>query len=58
MAFSDICTHLGCRVNWHPEVQNYVSPCHDGHFEVSIPRHQVITWEVQLIAHSNHARSM
>jgi Rieske Fe-S protein len=30
--FSDICTHLGCRVNWHPDLEHYVSPCHDGHF--------------------------
>lgn len=32
--FSDICTHLGCRVNWHPDIQHYISPCHDGHFDV------------------------
>lgn len=32
--FSDICTHLGCRVHWRPELQHYVSPCHDGHFDV------------------------
>ena len=32
--FSDICTHLGCRVTWHPEIQHYVSPCHDGHFDI------------------------
>ena len=32
--FSNICTHLGCRVAWHPDIQNYVSPCHDGHFDV------------------------
>ncbi len=32
--FSDICTHLGCRVNWHPDVQHYISPCHDGHFDI------------------------
>ncbi len=31
--FSDICTHLGCRVRWHADIQNYVSPCHDGHFD-------------------------
>jgi quinol---cytochrome c reductase iron-sulfur subunit, bacillus type len=31
--FSDICTHLGCRVTWHPNIENYVSPCHDGHFD-------------------------
>jgi len=32
--FSDICTHLACRVNWHPELGHYVSPCHDGHFDI------------------------
>lgn len=23
-----------CRVSWHPNIQNYVSPCHDGHFDI------------------------
>jgi Rieske Fe-S protein len=32
--FSDICTHLGCRVSWHPDTQHYISPCHDGHFDI------------------------
>lgn len=32
-AFSDICTHLGCRVTWHADQGHYVSPCHDGHFD-------------------------
>ena len=32
--FSDICTHLGCRVTWHPDQQHYISPCHDGHFDI------------------------
>ena len=32
--FSDICTHLGCRVTWHPDLQHYISPCHDGHFDL------------------------
>jgi Rieske Fe-S protein len=32
--FSDICTHLGCRVTWHPEQEHYISPCHDGHFDL------------------------
>ncbi len=34
-AFSDICTHLGCRVTWHPHIQHYISPCHDGHFDIT-----------------------
>jgi len=32
--FSDICTHLACRVKWHPDQQHYISPCHDGHFDI------------------------
>lgn len=32
--FSDICTHLSCRVSWHTDIQEYVSPCHDGHFDI------------------------
>lgn len=30
--FSNICTHLGCRVNWNEEQQVYICPCHDGIF--------------------------
>lgn len=32
--FSDICTHLGCKVTWHPDQGHYISPCHDGHFDL------------------------
>lgn len=32
--FSDICTHLGCRITWHPDQGHYISPCHDGHFDI------------------------
>jgi len=32
--FSDICTHLGCRVTWHSDQEHYISPCHDGHFDL------------------------
>ena len=32
--FSDICTHLGCRVNWHSDQGHYISPCHYGHFDM------------------------
>lgn len=31
--FSDVCTHLGCRVTWHADQEHYISPCHDGHFD-------------------------
>ena len=32
--FSDVCTHLGCRVTWHADQEHYLSPCHDGHFAI------------------------
>lgn len=32
--FSDVCTHLGCRVSWHEDQEHYISPCHDGHFDI------------------------
>jgi Rieske Fe-S protein len=30
--FSNICTHLSCRVTWREEQQEYFCPCHDGIF--------------------------
>lgn len=30
--FSNTCTHLGCRVTWKEDIQEYVCPCHDGKF--------------------------
>lgn len=31
--FSNLCTHLSCRVSWKEELKAYVCPCHDGHFD-------------------------
>ncbi len=31
-AFSAICTHLGCVVEWNSSKQYIVCPCHDGRF--------------------------
>ena len=31
-AFSQKCTHLGCVVYYHPEDDEMVGPCHEGHF--------------------------
>lgn len=33
-AFSDTCTHLACRVKWHADINEFVCPCHDGHFAI------------------------
>ncbi len=35
IVLSNICTHLGCHVGWHPDIQHYVSPCHNGHFDIT-----------------------
>ncbi|MBE3039998.1 MAG: ubiquinol-cytochrome c reductase iron-sulfur subunit [Chloroflexi bacterium] len=34
IVLSNICTHLVCHVRWHPDLEHYVSPCHDGHFDI------------------------
>ena len=33
MALSHICTHLGCRVRWIAEREQFLSPCHNGVFD-------------------------
>ena len=32
--FSDVCTHLGCRVAWREDQQHFACPCHDGFFNI------------------------
>jgi Rieske Fe-S protein len=32
LAFSNVCTHLGCRVNWQADKSEYICPCHDARF--------------------------
>jgi cytochrome b6-f complex iron-sulfur subunit len=32
-AFSAICTHLGCTIQWHPETKNFICPCHHGIYD-------------------------
>jgi menaquinol-cytochrome c reductase iron-sulfur subunit len=32
--FSNVCTHLSCRVSWVEEDAQFVCPCHDGRFEM------------------------
>ena len=33
VVFSNMCTHLSCRVSWKDEAKEYVCPCHDAHFD-------------------------
>jgi len=32
--FSNMCTHLSCRVSWKEEHKEYICPCHDGRFDL------------------------
>lgn len=32
IAFSAVCTHLGCIVQWVREKQEFLCPCHAGHY--------------------------
>jgi menaquinol-cytochrome c reductase iron-sulfur subunit len=34
-ALSNICTHLSCRVNWKPEDNAYICPCHDAYYDIN-----------------------
>lgn len=31
--FSNMCTHLSCRVTWAEDSSEYICPCHDGRFD-------------------------
>jgi Rieske Fe-S protein len=33
IAMSNICTHLGCRIRWIAEQQQFFCPCHNGVFD-------------------------
>jgi cytochrome b6-f complex iron-sulfur subunit len=34
LAFSRVCTHLGCLVKYHRERQEFICPCHAGTFDL------------------------
>ncbi len=33
VVFSDVCTHLSCRVSWDNDKEEYTCPCHAGFFD-------------------------
>lgn len=33
VALSNVCTHLGCRVHWNSDKQEFICPCHNGVFD-------------------------
>jgi menaquinol-cytochrome c reductase iron-sulfur subunit len=33
IVFSDVCTHLSCRVNWDEDSQEFYCPCHAAYFD-------------------------
>ncbi|MBW1807447.1 MAG: Rieske (2Fe-2S) protein [Deltaproteobacteria bacterium] len=35
IALSDVCPHLGCRVHWESQTNEFICPCHNGHFDAS-----------------------
>jgi menaquinol-cytochrome c reductase iron-sulfur subunit len=35
IAMSNICTHLGCRVRWIAEQDEFFCPCHNGQFDLN-----------------------
>ncbi len=32
--FSNVCTHLSCRVTWNADKEEYICPCHAGLFDI------------------------
>jgi cytochrome b6-f complex iron-sulfur subunit len=34
-AFSAVCSHLGCLVNYHRDKREFVCPCHGGRYDLS-----------------------
>jgi cytochrome b6-f complex iron-sulfur subunit len=34
-AFSAVCSHLGCLVNYHKDKKEFICPCHGGRYDLS-----------------------
>ena len=33
--FSPICVHLGCHFDWHPEIKEFICPCHGSVYSIT-----------------------
>ena len=53
--FSDVCTHLSCRVNWNEENQEFACPCHaaffnrDGNVKSGPPPRPLDSYEIDVV---------
>jgi cytochrome b6-f complex iron-sulfur subunit len=34
-ALSAVCSHLGCIVKWHPDINRFICPCHFGNYDIN-----------------------
>ena len=34
IVLSAVCTHTGCNVAWHPDVEKFICPCHEGTYNI------------------------
>ena len=32
---SPLCTHLGCQYDWHPEMHQFICPCHGSNYSIT-----------------------
>jgi len=46
-AYTTICPHLGCSIDYNAELQHFVCPCHNGTYDLSSKRKEFVTGEVK-----------
>lgn len=34
-AFSSVCSHLGCNVDWNSKTEQFLCPCHGGKYDIN-----------------------
>jgi menaquinol-cytochrome c reductase iron-sulfur subunit len=54
VVFSDVCTHLSCRLGWNPDIDEFYCPCHaasfyqDGTVKTGPPPRPMDRYEIRL----------